>query len=69
MKYNNVTEQADAMLCHADEEILRLRGIIRSFTEPNRKLYEVDDTITIWATPEGNKTSIESKVVRGIRAL
>jgi len=35
----------------------------------DKHLYEVNDEVTIWETPEGPKTSVKTKIVRGFRLL
>lgn len=51
------------------KEINRLRTELHGRGGSDKSLYEVDDEITIWDTPEGPKTSVKTKIVRGIRLL
>lgn len=63
-------EIAHKLLDEQDAEINRLRDELRNITTDNKRLYEADDIVTIWETPEGVKfTSVETKIIRGFRAL
>jgi hypothetical protein len=61
-------EVAHKLLDEAEAEINRLRDLVQN-NIIEKHLYEVDDEITIWKTPSGEKTSIKTKIVRGIRLL
>lgn len=62
-------EVAYKLLDEQDAEINRLRAIVVEDFRQEKRLYEVDDEITTWKTPDGEKTSIKTKIVRGFRLL
>lgn len=68
--YDNFdTKGLIALHKESEKEVLRLREELSKMFKSDKHLYEVNDEITIWDTPEGKKTSIKTTIVKGFRLL